>query len=165
MRIKQKQSMAKMLGLRYFSHPCIKCGCGTRYTANTECVDCHAARAHCEPRSTRIDTIATGKNLCLVRSGRNAATLAGERFYNGKDCPHGHGNLRYTSSAQCVECKRLGKRYGTKRKGECVVKSNSALRLDALSKGLRFYETEPCVKCGDTRRYTSQNSCPGCRGH
>ena len=163
MNIRDKQKAAKILGLRYFSHPCGKCGCAVRYAANTECVDCHAARAQCAPKSSRIDHFANGESLCLVRSARSAATLAGERFYMGKACPHGHGTLRYTVSAQCVECKRTGKRYDSRRKGIATARHDGGTsRLESLAKGLRFYETQPCNRCGDTRRYTSQRSCPSC---
>jgi hypothetical protein len=35
---------------------------------------------------------------------RKRAAQAGEKFFTGKICKHGHQGLRYTSSGGCVDC-------------------------------------------------------------
>lgn len=37
---------------------------------------------------------------------RIEAIRKGEQFYQGKPCIHGHGTLRYSTSALCVTCGR-----------------------------------------------------------
>lgn len=44
------------------------------------------------------------KSVCMVRAEAKAQDL---KRYLGQPCPHGHSAERYTSSADCCECKRL----------------------------------------------------------
>lgn len=44
------------------------------------------------------------KRSCLAGSAREAARLSGQKKYIGKPCKHGHDGVRYTSTADCVEC-------------------------------------------------------------
>jgi hypothetical protein len=39
-----------------------------------------------------------------VEPERMAAARAGKTFYEGKECPRGHGTTRYVISGKCREC-------------------------------------------------------------
>jgi hypothetical protein len=50
---------------------------------------------------------------------RKEAIAAGDKFYRGSPCQHGHGGKRWTANSHCVECQRAWQReYRRRQKDE-----------------------------------------------
>lgn len=55
---------------------------------------------------------------------RAEAKAAGLKYYDGKECPHGHGTLRFVRNWDCCECERVKDALrGERRRIEAAQKS------------------------------------------
>lgn len=93
MRYETKKKKAVALGHATYEGPAMRCGHKVKVTATGRCAACPAPPV----RSTRD-------------GARAAAQAAGERFYQGAPCRHGHDGKRYTSKGQCYACQVLTSR-------------------------------------------------------
>lgn len=62
------------------------------------------------------------------------AKLEGERFYSGRPCPHGHGNIRYTSSSNCLECSTIKAASEEKKEYDKIYQEENKDKIQARSK-------------------------------
>lgn len=100
---------AKAAGLVHFNgSPCGTCGNIRRYTSTSGCVQCK------KKGKTTLAQISAEKQQEQVL--RDAAVKLGEPRYQGRDCLHAHGGLRYSTTGACVGCRRNSELASTKRK-------------------------------------------------
>lgn len=87
--------------LRWRGPSCSKHPDSLRWTSSGQCEDCNRERSRRQhQRSPARTPIYRHPELIAARE-------AGERFWQGPPCRHGHSGLRYTfDSAACVECSK-----------------------------------------------------------
>lgn len=91
---------AKDLGaVHYDGAPCKGCGNTLRYTSTYSCVKC------LQKGATTLSQISADKQK--EQELRNAAAKLGQQRYQGRDCLHAHGGLRYSTNGACVACRRM----------------------------------------------------------
>jgi hypothetical protein len=86
------------------------------------------------------------------------------KFYESKPCRNCGDTRRYVSTKKCPTCARA---YNAKKNGSDINtvtanKSRVELRKTLAKNGVDKFEGKPCVTCGSTERYTTNNSCVPC---
>ena len=79
------------------------------------------------------------------------------RIIEGKPCKHGHGNLRYWSTMQCIECVANNIARNMERR------SQAPECQQAKAAGLTHYKGPACVVCGSRSRYVRNHQCVLCQ--
>ena len=110
--------------IRWHGPDCLQHSPAERWTSNGRCVDCsrestretkRCQSAARQPyRVTRRLAIEARRAEAVAKRAapnitdhpvRLAALAAGDRFFEGPSCRHGHAGLRYTASTACVACR------------------------------------------------------------
>lgn len=96
---------------------------------------------------------------------KRAKEIGSMYYFTGIPCTHGHAVLRYTSSANCVECVEIKRGFLLKNKrGKKTVRStfDQELALKANAEGLTTYESLFPCKYGHKIKFVSTNNCVEC---
>lgn len=104
----------------------------------------------------------------LPESKKRAQILNVKFFFNGKKCPKGHLDKRYTSSSNCVKCIEENRNVVFSNfRGKSSVRSpeNQKLALDACIQGKTIYKSLTACKKGHLERYITTNNCVECDKH
>lgn len=93
------RAVARSLGtLDYFTgEPCVNGHLSIRRTSSGKCFECE--RMSWEKVRRRM-----GQSPFRPNEVKRAAAAAGEKYYQGNPCPHGHDGTRWTHNGGCVEC-------------------------------------------------------------
>jgi hypothetical protein len=85
--------------IHYDGKPCVRCSATRRYASTNDCVACRT--------SGHLSMAERHALAAHNRALRDTAVLYGQRRYHGGDCAQKHGGERYTSSGECVACRKL----------------------------------------------------------
>ena len=105
-----------------------------------------------------------------INPHRYRALRDGQSMYEGRPCRHCGCTTRYVSNYACVPCQRWQGREGKRPDGPILPRPRlgdkpahlPTAREQAIAAGAMKYIGEPCHRCGNAVRYTSNKNCQDC---
>lgn len=161
-RISQLKAKAIESGSAFYS-PGLECSNGhiaERFVSNSKCRECN--RERCESRSgvdrselervrehNRLAAAAKRAELDAKKEVRqrysdalSAAKADGAKTYHGRPCTHGHGDTRYTSTSNCIECSAIKSASAEKKAYDKIYQEENKDKIQARTKAYQARTSE-----------------------